>query len=167
MKRILAIVILAMAAPSLIFSQTAAQKAAPGNKAAATTNSKAEQEVLKVLDEVLAALVKRDAAVIERVFTDDYYTVYDGGQVGDRARVLNSFKSTTSGWDVWDRAETTVKLHGNTAIVLSQNKVKGHNSRGSFDANWRVTTVWVKERGQWRLAASQFTSIKPPAPPAQ
>ena len=34
MKRILAIVILAMAAPSLIFSQTAAQQAAPGNKAA-------------------------------------------------------------------------------------------------------------------------------------
>ena len=37
MKRILAIVILTMAAPSLIFSQTAAQQAAPGNKAAATT----------------------------------------------------------------------------------------------------------------------------------
>ena len=132
-----------------------------------TTNNKAEQEVLKALDEVLAALVKRDGAVIERVMTDDYYTVYDGGGVGDRSRLVNSLKSTTSGWDDWQRLEAQVNLHGNTAILLCHYKVKAHNSKGSSEADWRSTSVWLKERGQWRLAASQFTVVKPPAPPAQ
>ena len=133
---------------------------------AQTTPNKTEQEVLKVVDEVLAALVKRDAAVIERSLTNDYYTVYDGGQVGNRTRVIEDFKSTTSGWDAWERGETKVKLHGDTAIVLSQNKAKGHSPRGNFEQQWQTTIVLVKERGQWRLTASQFTIIRPPAPPA-
>ena len=156
MKRIMLIALLCVTAVAPAFAQTAGG-----------ANSKAEQEVLKVVDEALAALVKRDAAVIERAFTDDYYTVYDGGQVGDKARVIASLKSTTSGWDAWERGETKVKLHGETAIVLSQNKAKGHSPRGSFESSWQATTVLVKERGQWRVAAAQFTTIKPPAAPAQ
>lgn len=153
MKRIMLSVLLCLVAVAPAFAQTA--------------SSKAEQEVLKVVDEVLAALVKRAAAALERALTDDYYTVYDGGQVGDRARVIASLKSTTSGWDAWERGETRIKLHGETALVLSQNKAKGHNPRGSFEGHWQMTTVLVRERGQWRVAAAQFTTIKPPAAPAQ
>lgn len=42
---------------------------------AQAAQSKAEQEVLKVVDDALTALVKRDIALIERTFTNDYYTV--------------------------------------------------------------------------------------------
>ncbi|HEX4945348.1 MAG TPA: nuclear transport factor 2 family protein [Blastocatellia bacterium] len=132
-----------------------------------TNQSKAEQEVIKVLDEIITALVKRDGALIERVFTDDYFTVFDNGAVGDRARLIESLKSTTSGWDDWQRVETKVNLHGDTAIVLCRYKVKGHNPRGSYEADWRSMGVMLKERGQWRLAASQFTVVKPPPPPKQ
>jgi ketosteroid isomerase-like protein len=132
-----------------------------------STQSKAEQEVIMTLDEIITALVKRDGALIERVFTDDYFTVFEGGGVGDRARLIESLKSTTSGWDDWQRVETRVNLHGDTAIVLCRYKVKGHNPRGSFEADWRSIGVMLKERGQWRLAASQFTAVKPPPPPKQ
>jgi ketosteroid isomerase-like protein len=131
------------------------------------TQNKTEQEVLKVVDDALNALVKRDIALIERTFTADYYTVYDFGLVGDRARVIESLKSTTSGWDAWERGETRVKIHGNTAFVLSQTKAKMHSPRGNSEQQWQTTTILVKEGGQWKLAASQFTIIKPPAPPAQ
>lgn len=128
--------------------------------------TKTEQEVLKVIDDALTALVKRDIALIERTFTNDYYTVYDFGQVGDRARVIESLKSTTSGWDAWERGETRVKLQDNTAFVLSHTKAKMHSPRGSSEQQWQTTSILVKERGQWRLAATQFTIIRPPAPPA-
>ncbi len=153
MKRILLLTLLVIAPSLPAFAQAA--------------NSKAEQQVLKALDEVLTALIKREGAVIERVMTDDYFTVYDGGQLGDRARLVNSLKSTTSGWDDWQRLEAKVNLHGNTAIALCRYRVKAHNSKGPYEADWRSTSVWLKERGQWRLAASQFTTVKPPAPPAQ
>ena len=133
---------------------------------AQATQDKAEQEILKVVDEVLVALVKRDAAVIERVMTDDYFTIYEGGQVGDRARLIAGFKSTTFGWDDWQRAETKVNLHGDTAIVLCRYKVKAHTAQGSVESDWRSIGVMRKERGQWRMAASQFTTVRPPAPPA-
>ncbi len=132
-----------------------------------TNQSKAEQEVIKVLDDIITALVKRDGALIERIFTDDYFTVFDSGAVGDRARLIESLKSTTSGWDDWQRVETKVNLHGDTAIVLCRYKVKGHNPRGNYEADWRSMGVMLKERGQWRLAASQFTVVKPPPPPKQ
>ncbi|MBI3423084.1 MAG: nuclear transport factor 2 family protein [Acidobacteria bacterium] len=156
MKRILFITLLVCVAALPAFAQTSAKPAL----------SKDAQAVLKRLDEVLTALVKRDGALIERVFTDDYFTVYDGGGVGDRARLVNSLKSETSGWDDWQQVERQANVHGDTAIVLCRYKVKAHNSRGSYEADWRSTSVWLKERGQWRLAASQFTAIKPAGPPA-
>ncbi|MBS1808745.1 MAG: nuclear transport factor 2 family protein [Acidobacteria bacterium] len=159
MKRILFATLFILIAVAPNFGQAASKSA--------KADGKVEQEIFKALDEVLTALVKRDGAVIERLFTDDYFTVYDGGQVGDRARLIESLKSTTNGWDDWQRVESKVNFHSNTAIVLCRYQVKFHNSTGSHEALWRSTGVWVKEGGQWRLAASQFTVIKPPPPKPQ
>lgn len=134
---------------------------------AQAAQDKTEQEVLKTLDEITVALVKRDGALLERVLTDDYFTVYEGGQVGDRARLIASLKSTTFGWDDWQRTETKVNLHGDTAIMVCRFKVKAHNAQGPIESDWRSIGVLRKERGQWRLAASQFTIIRPPVPPKQ
>lgn len=134
---------------------------------AQATQDKTEQEVLKTLDEITTALIKRDGGVLERVLTDDYFTVYEGGQVGDRARLIASLKSTTFGWDDWQRMETKVTVHGDTAITVGRFKVKAHTAQGNVESDWRSIGVLRKERGQWRLAASQFTIIRPPTPPKQ
>ena len=125
--------------------------------------NKTEQAVLKSVDEVLQALVTRDAAVLERNLTNDFYTVYDNGQVGDRKLLLDSLKSTTSGWNAFERIQTKVKVVGNAALVLCETKAKRHTPRGNADLHWQTTVGLVKEGQQWRVAGAQFTLIKPPA----
>jgi hypothetical protein len=152
MKRITMIALFLAAACAPAFAQTAS---GAGNKT--------EQAVLKVVDDVLQALVKRDAAVLEQNLTNDFYTVYDNGQVGDRKLLLDSLKSTTSGWDAFERIQTKVKVAGNAALVLCETKAKRHTPRGNADLHWQTTVGLLNERGQWRLIGAQFTLIKPPA----
>ena len=41
-------------------------------------------------------------------------------------------------------------------VVESECTYKGETSTGHF----RVTQVWVTDRGQWQLAAIQYTSLR-------
>ncbi|MBI1766259.1 MAG: nuclear transport factor 2 family protein [Acidobacteria bacterium] len=132
-------------------------------------NNKAEQEVLKAVEAGRVALLKKDIAVLERYWTDEYILTLTGGNTSTKARWLAGFKANNAGYDEWEADEVKVVIYGTTAIYNARFKVKGHNNAGkSYTADWRCTGTLVKQHGVWRLAAAHFTDIKPPAaPPAQ
>src|SRR5215510_6286209 len=84
MKRILIIAILAMAMSSLALAQTNDKKAAP--------SSKAEQEVAKVVGEIIEALGRTDIATLDRIYADDYIVTQSFG-LTSKAQLPDAFKS--------------------------------------------------------------------------
>ncbi len=154
MKRIFVTTFLVCVMAAFAFGQT-------------TNNSKAEQEVLKAVEAGRVALLKKDIAVLERYFTDDYIVTLIGGNTSTKARWLAGFKANNAGYDEWEADEVKVVVYGATAIYNARFKVKGHNNTGkSYTADWRCTGTLVKQQGAWRLVAAQFTDIKPPATPS-
>ena len=131
-------------------------------------NSKAEQEVLKAADAVIAALVKKDFAVLDHAYTADCLLTPATGNSISQANWLASYKTSKSGYDAWDKDEMKVLVYGNAAVANARFKLTSHNSAGkSVTEDLRCTTMWVKQKGKWLIAATQFTTIKPPTPPAQ
>jgi ketosteroid isomerase-like protein len=167
MKRILLttlfIIIASMTIFGPIFSQTENKKS--------NGNSKAEQEVLKALDEVIRAMVEHDMPAIERIYTDNY--VFSGANGGStsRTQLIEAFKrmkTNGASYISWEPSEMRISIYGDAAVTNCRFAIKTLNGKGEVNTlNHRYTCNWVKQKGRWMLAAAHASEIKPPALPAQ
>src|SRR4051794_7729734 len=85
--------------------------------AAESSDTKAETDVLAAMDAYKQAMIRNDAAVLEKLLASDLSYVHSGGQVETKADVL---KAVTTGKNVITRMEfsgTTTRVYGNTALV--------------------------------------------------
>ncbi|HZE64146.1 MAG TPA: gamma-glutamylcyclotransferase [Pyrinomonadaceae bacterium] len=56
----------------------------------------------------------------------------------------------------------TAHVYGNAAVVNYILIVKGRDREGKDYANrYRITVVWVKQQGHWRMAAIHVSRIRP------
>jgi len=59
-----------------------------------------------------------------------------------------------------------VRIHGDTSILTAKANVKGRLANGrDISGPYRYMRVFVKQQGQWRLAAMQATAIAPSPTP--
>ena len=83
---------------------------------AATPDPKTEKEVLAALDAYKQALIKKDAAALSKVLSDDLTYTHSSNQHQDKAAVIESLKGPASA-EAIDFKDPKVRLYGNTAIV--------------------------------------------------
>jgi len=158
MKRIILITLLLIVTSTPAFTQ-----------AANSAGNKAEQEVLKTLDEVLRAMIEHDMAAIDRLYTDHYVFSGNTGASLTKARLIEVFKGMKANgvsYVSWTPSEMKIALYGDAAVTNNRFEIKTRNSKGETNTlNHRYTCTWVKQQGRWRLAAAQATEIKlnPPA----
>ena len=152
MKQILIIAILAMAMSSLALAQTSDKKAAP--------ISKAEQEVVKVSDEIIEALGRTDVVALDRLYADDYILTQSFG-LTSKAQLLDAYKSGRVKYTSASDKDLSVRVYGDTAVTTGILILKGQNPNGDFTMNARCTSVFLKQQGRWRLVASQLSDIPP------
>lgn len=61
--------------------------------------------------------------------------------------------------------DVQVRVHGDTAILVGRANVKGRFDDGrDISRPYRYMRVFVKQQGQWRLAATQITAIEAATP---
>ena len=150
MKRILIITILAMAMSSLALAQTSDKKAVP--------SSKAEQEVVKVSDEIIQALGRTDIVALDRLYADDYILTQSFG-ITTKAQLLDAWKSGSLKYTSCSDKDRSVRVYDDTAVTTGILMLKGQNQNADFTSNTRYTGVWVKQQGRWRLVAAQLSDI--------
>src|SRR5262245_32345471 len=156
MKRILTIAILATAMSSLALAQTSDKKATP--------SSKAEQDVMKVSDEIIEAFGHTDIAALDRLLADDYIITQSFG-ITSKAQLMDAWKSGRLKYTSASDKDRSVRVYGDTAVTTGIFTLKGQNPNGDFTSNTRFTAVFVKQQGRWRLVAAQLSDI--PQQPSQ
>ena len=152
MKRILTIVILAMAISFFAVAQTNNKQAAPA--------SKAEQEVVKASQEIIEAFGRTDIATLDRLLADDFTTIDSFGR-GTKAQLMDAWKSGNLKYTSASDKNQETRVYGDAAVASGVFTLKGRNPNGDFTINAWYTAVWVKQKGRWRLVASQLTDIPP------
>lgn len=133
--------------------------AAHGQTAAQSARIAAEEQtIIKVFNEYAAAMrqpqPERDR-IRERLLTDDYFYMGIDGLPADKKFVIERQKRNGLRLTSFEFTDLKVRRYKNTAILTARFNNSGVDRGQPFsgDAPSGLTTVMVKQKGRWRVAA--------------
>lgn len=147
-----------------------------GSPAYSQSHANDEQALKQIVGKMLEAQVAFDPASLDNLFTADYVEISPAGEFDSRANVLTSYspavKAGRGAMAVSAEAvDHSIRVYDNFAIVIAQfNFTITVGGKPIPARNMRVTMVFRKQKGDWKLASAQYTGIwipEPPAPPAK
>ena len=154
MKHILvSVLIVIMATAALAQSES---KAAPSKRSV-------EGQLIELERQLSDALVREDAAVLDRLWSNDLVFTFPAGKVSNKAQRLAGQKPAAQ--PSQSESETTndevkVHLYGNTAVVTVLSTWKGKTNNQAYSSQFQATHVWVKQKGRWQLVAAHVSPVK-------
>jgi ketosteroid isomerase-like protein len=158
MRKTCMAVLIALAAAQCCVSAAYGQSSTP--------KSAVEAQVLATVAERDKAFVGSDENAVARFMADDYLQTDAVGHVQDKPTWFKEYfepiaakiNSRESRWEVFRKTDLQVRDLGNVAVVIGalELKLKGWRpSGGSNDRplrRMRITQVWVKRDGTWKMA---------------
>ncbi len=126
---------------------------------AAVALSSPEDEIRSADRRWAAAVKGGDTAVLERMYTSGLIYAHATGKVEDKTQYIERLKSGKQKYTDVIIESTKIVAHGDSAISHSIVRTIGTNDNGPFNDHVMMMHVWVKNGGEWRLAAHQTTKI--------
>ena len=119
-----------------------------------------EQELLHVENARDQALLRQDFATLERIMAEACARAERNGTVRTTAQVLAAFKAGELAFDAFDIEENSVRLYGDTAVVIGRysNRIRTGGTTSPTNRA-RHLRVYVKRAGSWQLVAHQATEL--------
>ena len=145
MRTLLFMLILLTAAASPSFAQNSGQTTDQSNSA--------EQIVLKLTQEWLAADSGNDRAALERIIADDFLGIGPPGTTVTKRDVIPVEGSRSGGLSITGQ-DIKARVFGDTVIVTGRGVPKVQE-RGEM----RFTVVFVKRAGRWQMVAGHLSVV--------
>ena len=99
---------------------------------AAKPDAKTEKEVLAAMDAYKQGLIKKDAAALSKVLSDDLIYTHSSNLHEDKAAVLESLKKPAT-TEAIDFKNLSVRVYGNTAVVVGDVDFMNNPGTGGAD----------------------------------
>ena len=155
MKHILLSVLLTIVAAVPAVAQSESQ-AAPSKRSI-------EYQLIELERQLSDALVKEDAAVLDRLWSNDLVFTFPNGKVSNKAQRLAGQKpaaQSSQSESATSNDEVKVFLYGNTAVVTVLSTWRGKANNQEYSSQFQATHVWVKQQGRWQLVAAHVSPVK-------
>jgi hypothetical protein len=158
-------ILLVVASCALVFACAVLVSGLTGTAApAAGSDTKTDQEVLKVDAECNAAELRGDIKAMDACETDDFTHTHANGEVEYKPGYLKGVGSGEHKFLTLDKTDIHVRSYnGTSAIVESKIHLRADNSGRIADVHNQLMTVWVKQQGKWREAAWFAVGLRNPA----
>ena len=106
------------------------------------------------------ALMKKDLATLEKIWSPDYTFTNGQGKLLSRAERLENVKTGATEIQSTEERDVQVRVYGGDAAVLvSHVTLKARYSGKEASGEYRHTAVWIKGAGGWNMVANQITRI--------
>ena len=136
-----------------IFLVTIAVLASAGAMAAA------EDDVERMEQERIQALLDVDMPTLNAIYADDFFYNVASGQSVSKAEYLPRYESGDIKINVAESESRDIRVYGNTALVNGIVHVNATISGDRRDLRLRYLNVWMKRATGWVLVARQATNI--------
>ena len=121
------------------------------------------QQLEMLCEEWAAAELRGDTAYLERTLADDFVGVGPRGFTLSKEQWLERHESGKLRYESFGLDEVQVRPYGDAAVAVCRQSAEGvyEDENGHFDIKeqFRVTLVFVRQRGSWLLAGLQLSPI--------
>jgi uncharacterized protein (TIGR02246 family) len=160
MKKAHVLLAFIIAAAPGAYAQTAEPKPRPA--ASGSAEAGVEQALIKIENDSLAALLKKDAEAFGKFFADDAVVTGPDGTVQTKAQLIADVKSGDLALESSEMSDMKVHVLGDAAVVTYASNDKGKFKTYDISGRYRWTDVFVRRDGTWQLVAGQGTPIPEP-----
>ena len=127
---------------------------------AQTQTESAEEELIKLENELNEAWTNRDIAPFDRILADDYMFTDEEGNVLTKAQELANIKSGAFLSTSCENDDVKARIYGDAAVVTGRSTYKGKFKGKPYTQQYRWTHMWVKDNlARWRCVASHASKI--------
>ena len=155
MKQILLGVLLTAVAATAALAQSESK--------AASSKQSVEGHLIELERQLSAALVREDAAVLNRLWSNDLVFTFPNGKVSNKAQRLAGQKPAaqpSQSGPVTTNDAVKVYLYGNTAVVTVLSTWSGKENNKAYSSQFQATHVWAKQQRRWQLVAAHVSPVK-------
>jgi len=155
MKQTLLSVLLTIVAATAALAQSES-KAAPLKRSV-------EGQLIELERQLSDALVREDAAVLDRLWSNDLVFTFPNGKVSNKAQRLAGQKPAaqrSQSESATSNDEVKVFLYGNTAVVTVLSTWTSKENNQAYSSQFQATHVWAKQEGRWQLVAAHVSPVK-------
>lgn len=123
----------------------------------AQQNSPEGEKILALEKKWTESYKHRDVTILSSLLADDFIiTIEDGSTYGKVGYISHSADSSVH-VEVAELSELKVRMHGDTAIVTGAYHETGESKGKHYEYRDRLTDVWMKRDGKWRVIASHYS----------
>lgn len=155
MKTKAALLLFALVAGTVLLNSQAAHRRATGTSS---------QEIGKAIEQsetqLRIALLKGDAAWFEQHLAEGYTEIDGQGKISGRAEVIQALRNSDVAYDTINLSEGSARIfNGDTVLIIQKEELAGGVHGKNFSGVFRCSRLWVKQNGEWQLAATQLSPI--------
>jgi hypothetical protein len=122
-------------------------------------STSAEQELIKLENELLDALLKRDVASIDRLLADDFTFGTPDGTAITKDQALGSIKSGTYAVTSMTYDNLKVRVYGSAAVTSGFSTEKSTFNGRDTSGQFLFTDTWIKCDGRWLCVATHSSKV--------
>jgi ketosteroid isomerase-like protein len=126
---------------------------------AAIASGAAQDEVLQAEKAWATALIKADAAALDRLLAPDLIFTHANGVVEDKGVFLGNIKSGALKYEAVEHERITVKPYKDAAVLHCKIRLGGVAGGKPFSVYVIMSHMWINEGGLWKLAAHHATLV--------
>lgn len=120
-----------------------------------------EEEVRRLNEQEVQALLRNDVATLRRLWSDDFVVTNPFNKFINKQQVLGMTESGTLTFTSYDRQVEYVRVYGDTAVVAGSETVvwAGKMPNAGQTLHLRFTGVWMKRGGRWQEVARHANMV--------
>ena len=118
-----------------------------------------QQEISALLDHYTEALLKKNVAVLDRIWAADLTFINPRGELLDKQDRLKNIKSGATALKSSRLSDTRIRTYGQVGVATFRVALEAQYSGQEGSGDYGVTTVWARTTGTWQMVAVQMTPV--------
>jgi hypothetical protein len=121
------------------------------------------QEIMNLENEAARAIQTNAGTFFRRVYSDDFSGTLSHGQPVNKSMFIDAVQTGEVKYDGFNASDINVRLYKDAAIATCLWSARGIFKDQRFNAQMRVTHIYINTPRGWRVVAGQITPLPPGA----
>ncbi len=113
-----------------------------------------EQELRRMNDDWVKALVRADGATLDRIMADDFFFAYPM-EGDDKAQFIGDVVSGDVKVEFLTRENVGVRIWGSTAVLTGKDSAKWYYKGRDFSGHYKIIHIYSLRDDRWQLVSVQ------------